>query len=122
MKLTIQSHNILAAARHLQILGQIFGNDCVNPYSTFEILLKAEKEANRKATDYCNGLIDGDKFEAWKDKFLFRLKNKLMIDKLPSGFILNTDPRGYALKMAEGTFPDGMWRDFGGYGILAPEF
>lgn len=122
MKVTLQSHNIFAAARHIQLLGQIFGKDVPNPYSTFEILIKAEREAHRKACQYCNGEIDGETYERWEEKFVQRLAGKLGVKQMPEGFFVNGDPRGYSLKMKEGTFPQGFWIDFGGYGILAPEF
>lgn len=122
MKITIQTHNILAAANHIKLLGEMFGPTCSNPYATFEILLKAEKEASRKATQYCNGEIDGDAYEKWQEKFVKRLTKNLGAKEMPNGFFINGDPRGYSLKMKEGTFPQGFYRDFGGYGILAPDF
>ena len=36
-------------------------------------------------------------------------------------FIINRDPRGYALKIKPNTY-DTLHRDFGGYGILSPEY
>lgn len=122
MKVTIQSHNIINAARHIQLLGEMFGPTCANPYATFEILLKAEREARRQTTKECNEAVSDEESEKWSEKFLNRLTKKLGVDKMPDGFFINYDPRGYALKMKEGTYPQGLWTDFGGYGILAPEF
>ena len=45
------------------------------------------------------------------------------LGRLPDGLRFNGDPRGYALKIdvqAGGFIPEGMHRDWGGYGILAP--
>ena len=100
----------------------MFGNDCANPYATYEILLTAERKANQKACQYCNGEISSEEWEKWGEKFVKNLAAKLGLDEMPSGFFLNGDPRGYALKMEEGTFPDGLMRDFGGYGILGADF
>lgn len=122
MKVTLQSHNILSAARHVQLLGEMFGKDVPNPYETYEILLKAEKEAHRRTTLECNEAISEEESEKWHEKFLNRLTKKLGVAKMPDGFFINYDPRGYALKMKQGTFPQGLYTDFGGYGILAPEF
>lgn len=122
MKITLQSHNILSAARHVQLLGELFGKDVPNPYETYEILLKAEKEAHRQTTKECNEAISDEESEKWSEKFIARLMKKLGVEKMPDGFFINYDPRGYALKMKEGTFPQGLYTDFGGYGILAPEF
>lgn len=121
MKITISTHNISAANRHIQALGKLFGFDHPNPYECYNILRRAEKEANRKACDYCNGKLSGASFDKWEEKFLARLQKKLAVEKMPEGFFVNGDPRGYALKMREKTF-DGLWTDFGGYGILAPNF
>ena len=122
MKVTLQSHNIIAAARHIQLLGEMFGVGVINPYATFEILLKAEREAHRQTTKECNESISDEESEKWSEKFLNRLTKKLGVSKMSDGFFINYDPRGYPLKMKEGTFPQGFWTDFGGYGILAPEF
>lgn len=122
MKITLQSHNILSAARHVQLLGEMFGVGVINPYATFEILLKAEREAHRQTTKECNESISDEESEKWSENFIRRLTKKLGVDKMPDGFFINYDPRGYALKMKEGTFPQGLYTDFGGYGILAPEF
>lgn len=122
MKITIQCHNIINAARHIQLLGEMFGVGYINPYATFETLVKAEREARRQTTKECNEAISEEESEKWYEKFLKRLTKNLGVDKMPDGFFVNYDPRGYALKMKEGTYPQGLWTDFGGYGILAPEF
>lgn len=121
MKIAIQSHNIINAARHIQFLGEMFNVGVINPYATFEILLKAEREANRRATKECNEAISEEDSDKWWDNFNRRLTKNLGVEKMPDGFFINHDPRGYALKMREKTF-DGLWTDFGGYGILAPNF
>ncbi len=122
MKVSIQTHNILNAAKHIQLLGEMFGVGCINPYATFEILLKAEREAHRQTTKECNESVSEEASDKWQERFIARLTKKLGIDKMPEGFFINYDPRGYALKMKEKTFPQGLWTYFGGYGILAPEF
>jgi len=45
-----------------------------------------------------------------------------ILGHVPAGFFINWDARGYQLKLDNEivTIPDGMWRDLGGYGILAP--
>jgi len=123
MKITISTHNISAVNRHIQALGRLFNKDVPNPYEVYDILHRAEKEANRKACDYCNGLIDSEAFNKWEEKLIPRLQKKLGVEKMPDGFFVNSDPRGYALKMRENSFQKGdLWTDFGGYGILAPDF
>ena len=41
--------------------------------------------------------------------------------KLPKGFFVNLDPRGYALKLEPGSVPYPLHEDWGRYQILAPE-
>jgi hypothetical protein len=41
--------------------------------------------------------------------------------KLPQGFFINGDPRGYSLKIDGAAVPQGLETDWGQYGILAPE-
>ncbi len=122
MKITLETHNIINAARHIQLLGEMFGFNYPNPYEVYDILLKAEREAHRQTTKECNEHVSDEDSDKWRENFIRRLTKKLYVDKMPDGFVINYDPRGYALKMKEGAFPQGFWTDFGGYGILAPEF
>lgn len=105
-----------------KLLGEMFGCNYPNPYATFEILVKAEREARRRTTLECNQSFSEEESDKWYENFVRRLTKKLGVEKMPEGFFINYDPRGHALKMKEGTFPEGFWRDFGGYGVLVPEF
>lgn len=119
MKITLSSiHAIRWANNHMEALDKIF--PLVDGYVAYERLRKFEKEASRKNTDYCNGDLSSEAHEAWEKKFLARLETKM--GNLPEGFFINGDPRGYALKIKENFIPEGMHKDWGGYGILAPEF
>lgn len=87
----------------------------------FTTLLKLEKIAHKAATDYCNGDIQSELYDAIADN------TKLSVYKLlpnVKGLKINGDPRGYALKiddevMREYNYP--LDRDMGGYGILSPD-
>lgn len=91
-------------------------------------LFKTERLASNAATAQCNG-------EAYRndgDWLLFVCEVKQMVRQalgtLPPGFFVNSDPRGYALKI-DNENPEGqlliatvgLHRDMGGYGILSPE-
>lgn len=99
--------------------------------SQFNRLRAIENRANWNATLYCNGNIDGDQYDETKEA-TFKAVAKLRDGTLPAGFFVNGDPRGYALKIDPGQsyeadyhpeyVPEGMHTDWGGYGILAPEF
>lgn len=80
-------------------------------------LRRLETKASRIATALCNGDIT----DKAGDKALQKIEDK--VHELGfSGFFINRDPRGYALKVREALVPSGMQKDWGGYGILAPEF
>ncbi len=91
----------------------------------------SEGRMHRAAERYCNGEIDETILTRTED----RVTEKLIVlfnGKLPDGFFINTDPRGYALKIEDSVMKENQeeWaklglspeRDWGGYGILAPEF
>lgn len=98
--------------------------------SQFNRLRAIENEANRNAVLYCNGDIDSHQYEARKWNTIAQVAN-LLKGSLPKGFFVNSDPRGYALKIDSGNeagqehhpeyIPQGLHKDWGGYGILAPE-
>ena len=98
-----------------------------DPIKLCKKLFRLENKANRIATSYCNGDIDGEKW----GKFAYETKKKLCsILGLPKGmdfypFVVNGDPRGYALKIGSEHVFGNNWeicRDMGGYGIIAPDF
>jgi hypothetical protein len=81
-------------------------------------LRRIEYWAHRAAEQYCNGEIDSDEMDAAREKYAAEVQG-LFNGKL-DGFFINNDPRGYALKV-KGRYADLLQRDWGGYGILAPE-
>jgi hypothetical protein len=109
-----------AFVNHLKLIGKLSTDPNCPPYP-FDILgelYKLEKRAGKIALDICNGKTHS-KQEKQLEKILLRV-NELL--KVKTAFI-NTDPRGYALKIKESEARElGMYQDWGGYGILAPEF
>jgi len=92
----------------------------------FRTLRAIENQAHYEAELYCNGDIDSDESDR-RDAIIAERVKRAFGGKLPEGFVLNGDPRGYALKIdfvsnEKVAIPDGMVRDWGGYGIIAPEF
>jgi hypothetical protein len=117
----IKAANAPALVRHLETLSKLSTKEHESPYP-FDLLgtlYKLEKKAHRITTAQCNG--EGN--EAKQDKQLDAIRqqvNKLL--KVKTAFI-NGDPRGYALKLkADEAKELGIYQDWGGYGILAPEF
>lgn len=94
-------------------------------------LLKIERVAHEAAEDYCNGK-DRTGFNYGSDEWDEDVKQatdrvKALFDGvLPQGFFINGDPRGCALKLDSDKAREliektGLERDWGGYGLLAPE-
>lgn len=91
---------------------------------------RLEKKAHRLTTAGCNRQLTAAE-EAQLDKLYERAKG-LIRPEFRGRFQLNQDARGYALKLKgrdhageklEGPeLPEGMYQDWGGYGIMAPEF
>ncbi len=95
-------------------------------------LKKLETEARQQTVAQNNG--DGlapSYFQAFEDRITADVA-KVFGGKLPEGFMVNHDPRGYALKIRTArcndgvanvaeSIPHGMETDWGGYGLLAAE-
>jgi hypothetical protein len=83
-----------------------------------------EAVAHRAATDYCNGELQIEDFNVI-EKDITEKVQKFFNGKL-QGFFVNTDPRGYALKIKDKVLKEtyseiGLFTDMGGYGLISPE-
>lgn len=130
--------------KHGNDLKRIFNLESANPIKLSKQLRGLEVKANRAATCLCNtNTLDrlqltrqeemrGDTEQATEEEqeaFFNAILNK--VDKILNfrtqgiPVFINHDPRGYALKI-KGEYIQAnqfdIYRDFGGYGILAPEF
>ncbi len=88
-------------------------------------LRRIEQQAHRAATAQCNGeAFEGEPFRDEESLELF--KNgithsvQLVLGGLPPGFFVNSDARGYALKLRPGSVELPLERDWGGNLLLAP--
>lgn len=95
-------------------------------------LRRIEADAHDAATAQCNGAAyngqpfrDEIQWQEFKGAIAARVASVFGFTHLhpPKGFFLNSDPRGYALKLNPDkcTVPEGMVTDWGRYGILAAE-
>jgi hypothetical protein len=117
----IEARNAVQFVKHLQTLTKLSTNPEIGPYpiSLLEQLNKLERKAGRAATRYCNGDISSDQWEKVSDKIKEQVNKLLTVKTL----FINADPRGYALKLKKEEAKElGIYTDFGGYGILSPEF
>lgn len=89
------------------------------------LLWKMEQDAHHAAMNYCNGDITNAQWDNVIAQVTFDINE--IFGKIPPGFFVNGDARGYTLKINDDAmrdvYPDGvgLHRDMGGYGILSPE-
>ena len=104
-----------------------FGNGSTGgPVTLCKALRRLETSWGRKAEAMCNGELDlaDNKLESMTTRAKKRISE--LLPNLPIEAIkINLDPRGYALKvrteyMKSAEIND-LHKDWGGYGILAPE-
>lgn len=110
--------------RHGQQLAAIFGSS-LEPAHLARKVHRIELKAHRLAENYCNGVIDGATFDAKTASILDSLDKILHFRAQSIPVFVNGDPRGYALKIDDDWMRShnvDIHRDWGGYGILAPEF
>lgn len=111
-----------AIDQHGQRLNNIFNTDLDN-VSLCKKLFRLENKTWRLATDYCNGHVNSEEWEKQTDKVLANVAKILGTSE--SNIYINGDPRGYALKFQSdftNKHKNNMYCDFGGYGIIAPDF
>lgn len=120
--------------KHGNNLNKIF-NTGLDPVKLCKKLRSLELKAHRLATDYCNG-ENGVTTDNIREKELpimqqiYKLLNNGTYNdgrphrkKVP--IFLNYDSRGYALKINDSyvrAYNIEIYKDWGGYGILAPDF
>ncbi len=117
-----------AIKKHGEDLNRIFKTD-LDPVTLCKKLRRLELQANELTTDEAN---TGADHSAKLDIILYKVRNLLYTDgpgkeyntALYDSIFINGDPRGYALKIDDQYVRDAnltIYRDWGGYGILAPD-
>ncbi len=126
-----KAHNAALSRLHASPLGD--GEDHeTRGLKMWRKLRRIEAVAHDAATAQCNGEAyngqpcrDEIQWQEFKGAIAARVASVFGFTHLhpPKGFFLNSDPRGYALKLdpEKCTVPDGMQTDWGGNGILAAE-
>lgn len=88
-------------------------------------LRRIEVEANALAVRLCNGTLDQADWDKYCDATSAKLAKLLQpAPDVCAALFLNGDPRGYTLKLSDEwikTSGARLHRDWGGYGILAPD-
>ena len=96
-----------------------------NPVALCKALRKFELQATRMTTALCNGVpeVTQTAYEARLNCLHCKVCNLLNVERFDKNIFINRDPRGYALKLSEEFAQDKqIYKDWGGYGILAPDF
>lgn len=110
--------------KHGNDLNKIF-NTNLDSIELCKKLFHLETKVHKAALDYCNGYLDSDQWAKAEESAEKSLDKILGFKEKGIPVFINGDARGYALKIDSGyVFENGLEivRDFGGYGILAPEF
>jgi len=105
-------------------LNRIF-DTAYGPVELCKKIHRVEVRAHRLAEDYCNGVIDTSEMDKKHDGILDSANRILGFRDKGIPVFFNQDPRGYALKIQDDYVKNhavDIYKDWGGYGILAPEF
>ena len=109
--------------KHGQNLNNIF-DTMYNPLDLCKKLRRLEVKGSRVAEDYCNGVIDLEKLEIMKEDLLKKVNKILDFQSKNIPVFLNSDPRGYCLKIDSKYVRKNnikIHTDMGGTGILSPD-
>lgn len=104
----------------------IFPNSKIkDPVKLYKSLKRLETKGHSLTEQYCNGDIDGVDYTVAIQDITTKLHKLLGIIEGRHDVFCNSDPRGYCLKVYDEWLKaqdKPLYRDFGGYGILAPDF
>ncbi len=116
--------------KHGNNLNAIF-NTPLDSITLCKKLRRLEAKAHKIALDYCNGDngIDSENIDTHTKPILDAVKKILFAQSYnvqrEKAIFFNGDARGYALKISDSFVREKkltIYTDFGGYGILAPDF
>jgi hemoglobin-like flavoprotein len=112
--------------KHGEQLNNLFNTD-LEPIALCKKLHRLESKAHRQATDYCNGAIQTDEWEEVSKSMLDKVDKILNFREKCIPVFFNADARGYSLKIDSDYMlayerNTGFYQDWGGYGIIAPDF
>ena len=106
-------------------LARIFNLDSSRPVTLCKRVHRLEVKAHYLAEVLCTRQIEEEEEEK-QDKSILKSLDKILNFKAQNiPVFLNKDPRGYALKIDDAYVREhklDIYHDWGGYGIIAPEF
>jgi len=110
--------------KHGEQLNNIFHTE-FGPVELCKKLFRIENKVHTWSEYYCNGNINMEQWESTQNRALKQLDKILNFKVKNIPVFINGDPRGYALKIDDEYVRENnleVHRDWGGYGILAPDF
>jgi hypothetical protein len=111
---------------HAHKLHKIFpASASIRPATLYGLLAQLEKEASKLAEDYCTRPMAVGEYERREKRIMQGVANLLDHGAERINVFLNGDPRGYALKIRDTDVRArklDIHTDWGGYGIIAPDF
>lgn len=105
---------------HGEKLNKAF-NTSHDPVALCKAVFRLENKMHKAALDYCNLADYGDQYDKVEASVRKSLA-KWLGDSLP--VYINSDPRGYALKIDDNIMRErniDLPTDWGGYGVIAPD-
>jgi hypothetical protein len=119
MKNKITLEKCRSYIRHINNLSSILGVGEDEAEAIYNKLVRFEKEIsgiNEYEATYCPTDFTREQREFITKKVIN------LLNPIKDRVIISKDPRGYALKIKPSETPDNFTKDWGGFGILAPEF
>ena len=92
------------------------------PVKLCKKLFSLETKAHRLAEQWCNGEITDEQWEAETGLILDSVNKILDYKDKGISVFANGDARGYCLKIKVKDTPSYFFKDWGGFGIIAPDF
>jgi len=93
-----------------------------DPVKLCKKLFSLEAKAYKLSMQSCNGDIEMEQWEAETDKILNAVNKILDYKNKGISVFANGDARGYTLKIKPQDTPSYLFKDWGGFGIIAPDF
>jgi len=93
-----------------------------DPVKLCKKLFSLEAKAYKLSMQSCNGDIEMEQWEAETDKILNAVNKILDYKNKGISVFANGDARGYTLKIKPQNTPSYLFKDWGGFGIIAPDF
>ena len=93
-----------------------------DPVKLCKKLFSLEAKAYKLSMQSCNGDIEMERWEAETDKILNAVNKILDYKNKGISVFANGDARGYTLKIKPQDTPSYLFKDWGGFGIIAPDF